>query len=135
MCTSLPASKATPTGRARSGAMASVNPIGARTPTNSPTASPRRFPPNDRPSRLDLPMPFRLFDAPLREPSQFVGFAGNDLDRQSENRDEESLVKALTHPEARLMLVNGGRAYLKLKDGLFDPHFTPAESVAFKARL
>ncbi|WP_311030043.1 NAD(+) diphosphatase [Mesorhizobium koreense] len=80
-------------------------------------------------------MPFRLFDAPLREPSQFVGFAGNDLDRQSENRDEESLVKALTHPEARLMLVNGGRAYLKLKDGLFDPHFTPAESVAFKAQL
>jgi NAD+ diphosphatase len=33
------------------------------------------------------------------------------------------------------MLVNGGRAYLKLKDGLFDPHFTPTESAAFKARL
>ena len=31
-------------------------------------------------------MPFRLFDAPQAEPSQFVGFAGNIIDRQSENR-------------------------------------------------
>jgi NAD+ diphosphatase len=80
-------------------------------------------------------MPFRLFDAPLREPSQFVGFAGNDLDRQSENRDEESLVKALTHPEARLMLVHDGRVYLKLKDGVFDPHFTREQGTALQAQL
>ena len=26
-------------------------------------------------------MTFPLFDAPLREPSQFVGFAGNTIDR------------------------------------------------------
>ena len=80
-------------------------------------------------------MPFRLFDAPLREPSQFVGFAGNELDRQSESRNEESLAKALAHPAVRLMLVSGGRAYLKLKDGLFDPHFTPAESAALHTDL
>jgi NAD+ diphosphatase len=80
-------------------------------------------------------MPFRLFDAPMREPSQFVGFSGNDLDRQSENRDEESLGRALAHPSARLMLMRGGRAYLKMEDGLFDPHFTPGEAGALAARL
>ena len=36
-------------------------------------------------------MSFRLFDAPLREPSQFVGFAGNTIDRQSENRADDSV--------------------------------------------
>ncbi|TIN31924.1 MAG: NADH pyrophosphatase, partial [Mesorhizobium sp.] len=30
---------------------------------------------------LESAMSFRLFDAPLREPSQFVGFAGNVIDR------------------------------------------------------
>jgi NAD+ diphosphatase len=80
-------------------------------------------------------MPFRLFDAPMREPSQFVGFSGNDLDRQSEKRDEESLAKALADPAARLMLMRGGRAYLKMTDACFDPHFTPAESGALGARL
>jgi NAD+ diphosphatase len=80
-------------------------------------------------------MQFRLFDAPMREPSQFVGFSGNDLDRQSENRDEESLARALAHPAARLMLVRGGRAYLKLKDGRFDPHFTPDEGRALAAGM
>jgi NAD+ diphosphatase len=80
-------------------------------------------------------MPFRLFDAPLREPSQFVGFAGNDLDRQSENRDEESLARALAHPAMRLMLVHDGRVYLKLKDGVFDPHFTREQGTALKALL
>jgi NAD+ diphosphatase len=80
-------------------------------------------------------MPFRLFDAPMREPSQFVGFSGNELDRQSENRDEESLAKALAHPAARLMLLRGGRAYLKMQDGRFDPHFTLTESGALAAKL
>jgi NAD+ diphosphatase len=80
-------------------------------------------------------MPFRLFDAPISEPSQLVGFSGNDLDRQSENRDEESLARALAHPSARLMLMRGGRAYLKMKGGLFDPHFTPREVGALAAKL
>ena len=30
-------------------------------------------------------MPFPLFDAPLREPSQFVGFPGNVIDSRSEH--------------------------------------------------
>ena len=80
-------------------------------------------------------MRFRLFDAPLREPSQFVGFSGNDLDRQSENRNEESLAEALAHPTARLMLMRGGRAYLKMKENGFDPHFAPREAATLGARL
>jgi NAD+ diphosphatase len=35
-------------------------------------------------------MPFRLFDAPQAEPSQFVGIAGNIIDRHSENRADDS---------------------------------------------
>ncbi|RJT38711.1 NAD(+) diphosphatase [Mesorhizobium waimense] len=73
-------------------------------------------------------MSFRLFDAPLREPSQFVGFAGNTIDRQSENRADDSVEKALADPSARLLPMHGGRLYLKLNDGTFDPWFNVAES-------
>ena len=73
-------------------------------------------------------MTFRLFDAPLREPSQFVGFAGNAIDRQSENRADDSVDKALADPSARLLLMHGGRLHLKLRDGSFDPWFQLAES-------
>ncbi|MFB9978902.1 NAD(+) diphosphatase [Mesorhizobium kowhaii] len=78
-------------------------------------------------------MSFRLFDAPLREPSQFVGFAGNTIDRQSENRADDSVDKALADPTTRLLLMNGGRLYLKLGDGGgLDPWFGAAESEPFK---
>ncbi|WP_137929373.1 NAD(+) diphosphatase [Mesorhizobium comanense] len=77
-------------------------------------------------------MSFRLFDAPLREPSQFVGFAGNRIDRQSENRADDSVDKALADPTTRLLLMNGGRLYLKLADGAFDPWYDIAESAPFK---
>ncbi len=80
-------------------------------------------------------MPFRLFDAPSREPSQFVGFSGNILDRQSENRADDSVATALADPAARLMLLRGGRAYLKMNDGVFDPHFAEFESAALKTKL
>lgn len=73
-------------------------------------------------------MSFRLFDAPLREPSQFVGFAGNTIDRQSENRADDSVEKALADASARLLLMHGGRLHLKLNDGTFDPWFDVAES-------
>ncbi|TGV29466.1 NADH pyrophosphatase, partial [bacterium M00.F.Ca.ET.168.01.1.1] len=36
---------------------------------------------------------------------------------------------------ARLMLMHGGRLYLKLADGSFDPWFEAAESQAFEASL
>ncbi|RUW45553.1 NADH pyrophosphatase, partial [Mesorhizobium sp. M8A.F.Ca.ET.021.01.1.1] len=76
-------------------------------------------------------MSFRLFDAPVREPSQFVGFAGNTIDRQSENRADDSVDKALADPTTRLLLMNGGRLYLKLADGGFDPWYRIAESDPF----
>jgi NAD+ diphosphatase len=80
-------------------------------------------------------MVFRLFDAPLREPSQFVGFAGNRIDRQSENRTDDCVEKALTDPSAKLILVRDGRLLLTLNDANFDCRFGLAESVALGASL
>ena len=40
-------------------------------------------------------MTFRLFDAPPSEPSQFVGFAGNTINRHSENRSDNSAERRL----------------------------------------
>ena len=80
-------------------------------------------------------MSFRLFDAPQIEPSQFVGFAGNTIDRQSENRSDNSVAKALENPLARLLLMGGGRILLKPGSGIFDGHFTLAEAQALGATL
>lgn len=87
-------------------------------------------------------MTFHLFDAPEREPSQFVGFAGNLIDRQSENRSDASAREALGHPGARLMLVREGRLLLKVRapgpDGNhlgYDPYFSALEAEALKAGL
>ena len=70
-------------------------------------------------------MTFRLFDAPQAEPSQFVGFAGNTIDRQSENRSDDSVEKALANPAARLLLMGGGRILLKLGNGRFRRAISP----------
>ncbi len=76
-------------------------------------------------------MSFRLFDAPEREPSQFVGFAGNIIDRQSENRADDSVEKALADPATRLLLMGSGRILLKLDDeGATEGYFTSAEAVS-----
>ncbi|MEO3384810.1 NAD(+) diphosphatase [Mesorhizobium sp. CAU 1741] len=81
-------------------------------------------------------MPFSLFDAPEREPSQFVGFAGNCIDRQSENRTEEALPLALADPRVRILQTRGGRLYLKLNgDGRFDGYFTHDEARRMGAKL
>jgi NAD+ diphosphatase len=81
-------------------------------------------------------MSFSLFDAPLREPSQFVGFAGNTIDRQSESRADDSVDKALADPTTRLLLMNGGRLYLKLGNGSgLDPWFGTSESQSFNPSL
>ncbi|TIX79727.1 MAG: NADH pyrophosphatase, partial [Mesorhizobium sp.] len=80
-------------------------------------------------------MSIRLFDAPLREPSQFVGFAGNVIDRQSENRADDSVEMALADPAVRLLLMHGGRLYLKLRDGGFDPWFGAEESQPLQVSL
>jgi len=80
-----------------------------------------------------MPMPIRLFDAPEREPSQFVGFAGNRLDRQAEKRGDDAAQLALADPAARVMLVRGGRAYLKVNGGGFEAFFATAEIGALGA--
>ena len=75
-------------------------------------------------------MPFRLFDAPQAEPSQFVGFAGNTIDRQSENRADDVVEKALADPAARLLLMGSGRILLKFDaEGRAQGYFTSAEAV------
>ncbi|TKT74976.1 NAD(+) diphosphatase [Aquamicrobium sp. LC103] len=80
-------------------------------------------------------MTFSLFSAPEREPSQFVGFAGNRIDRQSENRSDDVLEKAFQDPPLRIMQSRAGRLYLKLPGEAFDPYFTLAEARAMGAKL
>ena len=80
-------------------------------------------------------MTFPLFDAPEREPSQFVGFAGNRIDRQSENRSEDALETALRHPGVRILLTRGGRMHLKLENGVFDGYFSAGHARDLDARL
>jgi NAD+ diphosphatase len=67
-------------------------------------------------------MTFPLFDAPPLEPSRFVGFAGNTIDRQSENRADDSAQKALADPAARILAMRAGRIYLKVNGAGFDPY-------------
>ena len=80
-------------------------------------------------------MTFSLFSAPEREPSQFVGFAGNRIDRQAENRSEETLPAALADPRLRVLQTRGGRLYVKLGGEAADAYFTLAEAQAMGARL
>lgn len=80
-------------------------------------------------------MPFTLFDAPLQEPSRFVGFGGNQIDRQAEQRADDATKTALSHPNARLMLMRGGRCYLKVDGQSFDPYFDLATARTFGADL
>ncbi|HEY4192788.1 MAG TPA: NAD(+) diphosphatase [Mesorhizobium sp.] len=80
-------------------------------------------------------MVFPLFDAPLREPSQFVGFAGNRLDRQSENRSDDCVEKALADPTVRIMLIRDGKLLLKPQGEAFDAWFGAAESMTYGAAL
>jgi NAD+ diphosphatase len=81
-------------------------------------------------------MSFRLFDSPLREPSQFVGFSGNRLDRQSENRADDCVETALADPQTRLMAMHDGRLYLRQTGGdAFDPWFDLAGSAVVQPLL
>jgi NAD+ diphosphatase len=80
-------------------------------------------------------MTFPLFLAPEREPSSLVGFAGNRIDRQSENRTDDALDIALADPAARIMQSRGGRLYLRLNGAGFDPYFSLAEARAMGAKL
>lgn len=80
-------------------------------------------------------MTFPLFDAPLAEPSQFVGFAGNRIDRQSENRADDCVDKARADPRTRLMLMREGRICLKFDGETFDPWHGLAESAVLQPQF
>ena len=72
-------------------------------------------------------MPLTLFDAPLREPSQFVAFAGNPLDRQSEKRSDDAARAALDAPGVRLMALGGGRLFLRFGGERPDIYFDKSD--------
>lgn len=80
-------------------------------------------------------MPFRLFDAPLHEPSHFVGFAGNRIDRQAENRSEDALECALADRRVMVIQARAGRVYLKKNGSGFEAHFTLQEARRMSASL
>ena len=54
-------------------------------------------------------MPFRLFDAPDMEPSHFVGFAGNRINRHLEKRNDDVVAAALANTNARILLTGQGQ--------------------------
>src|SRR5262245_7779301 len=80
-------------------------------------------------------MSFRLFDAPIHEPSRFVGFAGNMIERLSEKRADDSVERALADPAARLLLVREGRICLKLNGAGFEPYYSVSGAVDLSASL
>ncbi|MEO0542205.1 MAG: NAD(+) diphosphatase [Pseudomonadota bacterium] len=59
-------------------------------------------------------MSFALFDAPFPENSSRVGFAGGQLERLSEKRDETSVSNAIADPRALTLIVGRGHVLLKL---------------------
>src|SRR5262245_36347956 len=80
-------------------------------------------------------MSFPLFDAPLHEPSRFVGFAGNMIDRWSEKRADDSVERALADPAARLLLLRDGRICLKINGAGFEPYYSVSGGAAVGAKL
>src|SRR5262245_37551062 len=80
-------------------------------------------------------MSFRLFDAPFHEPSRFVGFAGNMIERLSEKRADNSVEEALADPAARLLVVRDGRICLKLNGAGFEPYFSVSGAAFLAPRL
>ncbi len=80
-------------------------------------------------------MPFSLFDAPEREASQFLGFAGNTIDRQSEKRSDDSARLALAEPGARLLLIGQGRLLIDYGTGAANPYFDATAAEAVGSRL
>ncbi len=57
-----------------------------------------------------------IFDGPFPEPSALTGFSQNRLVRDSENRDGDTLHKALADPAARFHLFFGAKALVREDD-------------------
>jgi len=58
-------------------------------------------------------MPFRLFDVPDTEPSHFVGFAGNRIDRHAEKRGDDAVSIASANTKARILLIGQGQVLVE----------------------
>ncbi len=72
-----------------------------------------------------------FFDGlPETEPSRFTGFAGNVIDRRSDNRDAGALATALADATARFYLFAGDAALVQTGN---DPLFTVANAEALGA--
>jgi NAD+ diphosphatase len=81
-------------------------------------------------------MTFRLFDAPQAEASQFVGFAGNKIDRLAEKRADDATERAIANPATRLLLMGNGRILLKFNgSGTAAAYFGLAEATALGAGI
>ncbi|MCO5063662.1 MAG: NAD(+) diphosphatase [Rhizobiaceae bacterium] len=80
-------------------------------------------------------MVFRLFDAPFPEPSAAIGFSGNRIWRQSEERSDDCVTTALDDAAVRLLVIVAGRLCMKLAGETFDPWFPPQEARALNADL
>ncbi len=80
-------------------------------------------------------MSFRLFDLSGDEPSKHVGFAGNLIERLSEKRSDDALDKALAEPDVEILLMRGGRLYLKIDGNETAARHSRQEAEALSARL
>ncbi len=80
-------------------------------------------------------MTFRLFELPEMEPSRFVGFAGNIVDRQSESRTDDAVAVALEHPDVRIMLMRSGRLYLRFANGSAEAGHSLVDAGSMRPKL
>lgn len=80
-------------------------------------------------------MSFRLFDAPVAEPSHFVGFAGNRINRHSEKRSDDVVAAALSNADARMLLVGDGQILVDQKGGEGNAFFRMDEAAALLPAL
>jgi len=68
-----------------------------------------------------------LFEQMCREASRLIAFAGNTLDRRSEQRPEGCLEEALADPRAALYGSTEGRLLIKFDGATAEPTFTLSE--------
>ncbi|MGL3608751.1 NAD(+) diphosphatase [Rhizobium sp. G187] len=73
-----------------------------------------------------------LNHAPHLEPSELTAFSGNRLDRDSEHRDETSLVNALKVEGTHILAFSGTQLVLKHDGQVLDPLFAPYELAALQ---
>ncbi|MBX3597643.1 MAG: NAD(+) diphosphatase [Rhizobiaceae bacterium] len=80
-------------------------------------------------------MNFKLFDAPFPEHSAAMGFSGNRIWRQAEQRADDAVSVALHDSAARLFVITNSRLCMELADSGFNPWFSPQQALALGAEL